>query len=524
MRRTLIAAMVVAATLAACNTLLGIEEQSARPVPDEAGDAAPEAAAVRPAFEACTRDVDCIAPNGCYTPHCDTVLGACTYALCEAKDRTCARGVCNTSTYVCSDALPYGFLATSYEATGVTSGCGPKPESCVAAAYPFLFVGTRDDLVALRADDLMGKTAVKVTVTGLTTKPQQVIASGRRIWVLGAVQGTVPPYQLPIASIDVPSDPTVTEIHAHTTLVAYSFPSAVGFPAPNGALFIAYDDATQGVPTALVQPPIADGTILGLASAAGAGPIDGGAPPVRSDTTMIRVSGAPAGSSIVASTGGRVVLYRYPSTFNLIAAAGTPMAAVQGDLPLSAPLASLYGPSTTSFAQGPDGTVMMAGPVAADNPADCNCTTHARLQYVFPNAIATTTDVNQIIDPEAWVNPGPPAPSPTCRQCNPNYEGRRFLATWLDHRTALTAAPASNPIGARNVTDVRLLGRDPFESNPKRRFTTKPTDMPKGEFGVDRIALTASGGLGYLVLADGQGNNVSVSIVDPACDVVAPAP
>ena len=521
-RRALVAAMMIAGMLAACNAVLGIEEQPTRAVPEEGGgDAGASEAAVRPALEPCARDVDCVAPNGCYTPHCDTVLGACTYALCEAKDRTCARGVCNTTTFACSDSLPYGFLATSYDVGGVTSGCGPKPEACVAAAFPFVFVGTRDDVVALRADDLTAKAAIKVPVTGLTTKPQQVIASGRRIWVLGAVQGTVPPYQLPIASIDVPSDPTVTEIHAQTTLVAYSFPRAVGFPAPNGALFVAYDDATQGSPVALVQAPLTE-TTLGLAMAGDAGSIDGGAPPVRSTTSMIRVPGVPAGASIVASSGERVVLWRYPSTFNLIAAAGTPAAAVQGDLPLNALFASAYGPSTTSFAQGPDGTVMIAGPVAADNPADCNCTTHARLQYVFPNAIATATDVNQIVDPEVWVNAGPPVPM--CRVCPASYEGRRFLATWLDHRTALTAAPASNPLGMRNVTDVRLLGRDPLEGNPKRRFTTKPTDMPKGEFGVDRIALTSSNGIGYLVLADGQGNDVSLSIVDPACDAVPAGP
>jgi hypothetical protein len=523
MRRILMTAMVLAGTLVACNTLLGIDEQAAREVPAEAGEA--EAGPPpRPAFEACTRDVDCVAPNGCYTPHCDTVLGACAYALCEAKDRTCARGVCDTSTHVCSDALPYGFLSTSYELTGVTSGCGPKPESCVAAAYPFVFVGTRDDVVAVRGDDLTGKTAVKVPVTGLTTKPLQVIASGRRVWVLGAVQGTVPPYQLPIASIDVPSDPTVTAIVAHTTLVAYPFPSAVGFPGPNGALFVVYNDAAQGIPTALLVPPIADGTVLGLASAEGAGPIDGGAPEVTSPTSMFRVSGVAAGAAAVASSGARIVLYRYPSTFNLIGAAGMAGAGIQGDLALSAPFASLYGPSTTSFAQGPDGTVLITGPVGADSPADCNCTTHARLQYVLPNAIATATDVNQILDPEVWVNPGPAAGSPMCRVCNPNYEGRKLLATWLDHRTALTAAPPSAPLGARDLTDVRLLGRDPFEANPKRRFTTKPTDTPKGEFGVDRIALTSANGIGYLVLADGQGNNVSLSIVDPGCDSVAASP
>ncbi len=517
MRRMVVAAMVIGITLAACNAILGIEAQATRVLPDEAGDGFDASeASVRPLIEPCMRDVDCVAPNGCYTPHCDTVLGACTYALCEAKDRTCARGVCNTTSFACSDPLPYGFLATSYEVDGVTSGCGPKPESCVAAAFPFVFIGTRDDVVALRADDLTGKMAVKVPVTGLTTKPQQVIASGRRIWVLGAVEGTVPPYKLPVATIDVPSDPTVTDIVAHTTIMAYSFPSAIGFPAPNGALFIAYDDATQGTPTALVQAPIPDGTILGLSNAGDAGVFEGGAPTVRSSTSMFRVNGVPPGATIVASSGERVVLYRYPSTFNLVAAAGKATASLQGDLPLNPPLTSLYGPSTTSFAQGPDGTVMMTGIVAVDPPADCNCRSDARLEYVLPNAIATTTDVGELIDPEGWMNPQ--IPLAMCHQCSPNYEGRRFFATWLDHRTALTAAPASAALGARNVTDVRLLGRDPFDANPKRSFTTKPTDMPKGEFGVDRIALTSSNGIGYVVFADGQGNNLRLSIVDPACD------
>ncbi len=522
MRRVVLAATVLVGTLVACNAVLGIEEQATRAVPDEAGDASD--ASVRPAFEACRRDVDCVAPNGCYTPHCDTVLGACTYALCEAKDRTCARGVCNTSTFVCSDPLPYGFLATSYDVDGVTSGCGPKPEACVAAAFPFVLVGTRDDVVALRADDLTGKTAAKVSVTGVTTRPQQLIGSGRRVWVLGAVQGTSPPYQLPIAAVDVPSDPTVSEIHAQTMLVSYPFPSAVGFAAPNGGLFVVYDDATQGSPAALLLAPSAELTDLGVTSATGPGAFDGGVSTPRGATNMIRVGGVAAGASVVASSGGRLVLYRYPSTFNLIAGAGTPMAVVQGDLALNPPLASINGPTTSTFAEGPDGTVMMAGPVNADPVGDCNCNSHARLEWVFPNAIAATTDVNEFLDPEVWVNPvSGPMPA-MCHICAAGYEARRPLATWLDHRSALTAAPASKPLGARNVTEVRFLGRDPFDGNAKRRFTTKVMDTPKGEIGVDRLALTSSNGIGYLVRADGQGNDVTLSIIDPACDVAAAGP
>src|SRR4051794_23482181 len=101
-------ALGVIVPLASCNLVFGIEEQGARS-PSDGADASDDGAneGGRPAFEKCKQDSDCIAPNTCYTPHCDTVLGACTYALCEAKGRTCAAGVCNTTTFACSDPQPY---------------------------------------------------------------------------------------------------------------------------------------------------------------------------------------------------------------------------------------------------------------------------------------------------------------------------------------------------------------------------------------------------------------------------------
>ena len=443
------------------------------------------------------------------------MLGACTYALCEAPGKTCSKGTCNTSTNACSDPLPYGFLATSYDVPGVTSGCGPKPEACVAAAFPYVFVGTRDDLVALRTDDLTAKEPTKVPVLGVGTAPQQVIASGRRIWVLGAVLGQKPPYQLPISSIDVPSDPTVTELHAHTVVVMYPYPTAAGFAAPNGGLFLAFNDPAQGFPAALLATPLADGATLGVGSAIGPGAYDAGAPIVAGTISMIRVGNAPAGSTIVAASGGRLVLYRGPSTFNLVSDAGTTAAVTTGDLGLNPGIGPI---GKTLFAQGPDGTVMMTAPIVADGPLpDCNCSSHARLQYVFPNAVATTTDVNQILDPEGFTNPQVPAG--LCHQCTGDYFRPVTLATWLDRRTVLTAAPFNGGAPQRMLTDVRLLGRDPLEGNGKRRFQTKAMDTPKGDFAVDRIALTSANGIGYLVLADGQGNDVSLSIVDPRCDL-----
>ena len=94
LRRGCAIALVAAAALVGCNLVLGIQEQPLRAVAEDAGSDADEGG--RPVVESCTRDQDCVAPNACYTPHCDPILGACTYALCEARDRTCAMGVCDT--------------------------------------------------------------------------------------------------------------------------------------------------------------------------------------------------------------------------------------------------------------------------------------------------------------------------------------------------------------------------------------------------------------------------------------------
>jgi hypothetical protein len=93
-----------------------------------------------------------------------------------------------------------------------------------------------------------------------------------------------------------------------------------------------------------------------------------------------------------------------------------------------------------------------------------------------------------------------------------------MLAAWVDKRSMLTAAAMSGAAAARTVTDVRLLARDPLDGYAKRRFALPAGDLPTGQFGVDRIGLTSSNGIGYLIVADGQGNDMALSIFDPRCD------
>lgn len=514
-RRALAIAGALTLALFGCNLVFGIEDQGLRPGPEEAGAEGRS----EQTFQACTRDQDCVAPNGCYTPHCDTVLGACTYALCEAKDRSCAMGTCDTRTFACSEPQAYGFQTTTYDLPAVTSGCGPSPESCVAAAFPFLLLGTRDSVVALRTGNLTAKASEQIPIADFGTKPQQLVASGRRIWVLGAVQGQTPPYVLPIVSIDIPSDPTATALRARTTLVRYPFPTAQGFPGPNGALFVTFNDPAQGFPAALVTGPLTGDASLGVANAADAGNFDASVPISMGSLTMYRTAVAPAGTTLVAASGARLVVYRPGAVFNLIEAAGTADAALRPDGQLQAPFVPI-GPAR--FTQGPDGVVLMSGPVTADPPpmppaaTDCNCNSHERLQWVFPNAIATTTDVGQTLDHAIYVNPQTSAGA--CHQCALDYVRLPALATWIDKRTVLTAAAFGTTPAQRTVTDVRVLARDPFDGFVKRRAQTKATDTPSGNFATDRVALTSSSGIGYLVLSDAPGDDVSLSIFDPRCD------
>jgi hypothetical protein len=493
----------------ACNAVLGIEVGSAKPLDAALPDSAPDTGTSL-APSRCATDAECVAPNGCYTGRCDTALGACAYDLCHTAGTACSAGRCDTARSTCADDRAYGFRATSYK-LDVALDCKGDTDACVAGAYPFLFLETTDGTVALRVDDVLATAATKVPVTGLGFHPASLVTSGRRVWLLGEVQGTggAPPYELPIAFVDVPSDPTAPALAATSVTLAYPFLGYAAFPAPNGALYLADNDAALGFPTALLAPPLPGSPTLTVASAS-----DAGAQPPDS-IPMYRLAAGPPGATLVASSGARVLAHRFGAQLvNLISDPGSPKAALGPDLVLS-PVVPAYVPPR--FAQGPDGTVFLTGPVNADPPPpsiDCSCYSHERVQWVLPNALATTLDVSLIVDTEAYASPQ--TPGGVCHQCNPSYVTLPSLGAWIDGKTLIVAAPASDP--NRGLMSTRVVTRDPIGAPSKRHTTTNPMDVPAGNFAVDHIALVASAGLGYEVLADSMGNQVTLAIFDPRCD------
>lgn len=498
-----------------CNLVFGIEEHPLRPVDAgfEAEAPIPDAA---PATDKCTTDSDCRTPNSCYKARCDTTLGVCRYLLCEGA-RACSAGICNPKSFTCEDERDYGFRAASYSLGATLGSCSKNPSACIGAAYPFLFVGTRDEVVALRVDDLRATESRRVVINGLRARPGRIVVSGRRVWVVGDVQGVEPPYTVAIGSIEIPADPTTRELEAKTGILKYPFPSIVAFPAPNGGLYVAYDEAAnpQDLPTTLFSEPVSTDGIFGVVGEPPDGGLKAPDPPGPPTVIMHRVKSLPPGSRLAASSGGRLVAYRFPNTFNLVTEPATERATAQPDTTLAPPFPGLLIPR---FSQGPDGAVLMSGPIAADPPGDCNCSSRQRMHWVLPNLNATTVDTSKIVDPESYSNKVVDPLTSPCRTCTGGYFTQPSLTAWLDPRSALVAAPASDPAANRVFTAVRLVERDPLAAPPKRRLVTTAAELPAGNSAVDRIALASSGGFGFLVIADAEGNGARLSVYDPRCD------
>ena len=306
-----------------------------RAAPDDAGvDATDVAEPERPPFEPCTRDIDCVAPNGCYTPHCDTVARRLHVRALRGEGPDVLDGhVQHDHVRVLRSACPTASSTSSYDVPGVTSGCGPNPEACVAAAFPFVFVGTRDDVVAVRADDLTGKTPIKVPVVGVGTEA----AAGRRERPahLGARRGAGRDASLPAAHLAPSTSRAIRRsptLRAHTDVVSYPYPTATGFAAPSGGLFLVVQRSGAGLPDRTARHARRGGhEARRSASAVDAGAFDASAPVVRRDDHDVphrhragglddrRVERARGSCSIAA-----------PSTFNLVTGAGTTAAVSAG--------------------------------------------------------------------------------------------------------------------------------------------------------------------------------------------------
>jgi hypothetical protein len=424
----------------------------------------------------CQTDTDCKgeadAGGSCVTAaKCDTTWHVCILTTCAVG--ACKAAVCNTTSQSCSVPTTYGFEATHFSVQ--QGGVGAGVQQAISAVWPFVFVVTTNGVAGFNVVDPTDSTPPAVTVHGIDFIPIATLAVGRRAYFVSDTLGSGPTFRQAIAWLDVPQDPLVTDIVAGTAFVGVSNHGTAAV-LTNGVdgLFLSYSSGSL-FPTAVVHPPITDTTTLSTFSNAG----------------------LPASAAIAASSGTRLVTYRYDGptslpNFALVNGAGTAAAQTTTEQSVSGngEIANQGALST-----GADGSMLWsAGVLLLNDAGSSQGINSARLTWLLPTGTSANFDTTLHADLETYSTPtgaqvvGPPL--------------------WIDANTALGLAAAS--ASSTDSTSVQVVLKSP----PAVQTSTRTLiSVPPSSLGV-----ASSSGFGYLLAHDDPNNaSCSVYIFAPSC-------
>ena len=444
------------------------------------GDGSGDHSTQPPPAGSCNQDSDCKNASACVkATHCDLAIHLCGFDVCPVA--ACQSAACDTMANMCSVPASFGFHASSFKVTTGGVGCGGVASRCFAAAYPFVFVGTTNGVVAYQVGDPANSAPPVVPVGGLPFLPSRIVSSGRRVYFIGNVVGSGPTYHLAIASLDVPQNPFVTAFAATTAFVGYPQPSAPEvFPSTNGAIFLVYPDSVKAWPTALVNAPIQD----------------------SSSISLLASPGIAMGASVVAASGSRLVTYHwadltngYMAAFSFENGAGTSNAQNGGETTAS-DMGTIYPQGF--FAQGNDGSLLWSSPATNTPDGGAFNTAAARMTWLVADDKATAFAETVKIDMETYAPPIPYGSSVSGPMA------------WIDAKTALVIAAAKQD--PTKQTSVQIASRTmlPASLLPGRRYVL-PVD-------VNHVGAAASGAFAYALAADDMMNqSATVHVFAPSC-------
>jgi hypothetical protein len=432
----------------------------------EVGDARDAAVFVPSGIEACTTDEDCKAVLPCdAVGHCGS--GGCYYMPCE-------HGACATSTCDdpggCGPSKPHPLhVATLALPDATTLGCSVNANACFAVIYPFAFVGTSDPhipLLAVRIDAPVTGSAQTTPVQGLDFAPVKIVASGRRLYVIGAVElGN--PYLLPVGAIDVASGPT-GPLEARAVRASYSEPTADLYPSTPGHAFVVRHES---------QPPSPAAVLDGLPEAG----------------VALQPSPVPTDEVVFASSGTRLISTSYTNGFGtaayytLVEHAGTPLASA------SSTITGSYLDRKAVFAEGQGGSVVSVQSIYAGYLS-------VTATWIVGDATASGLVADggvQLGYLQDTTFPGKPA-SDTIAVVDP-----------------VTAIAASIVADWRKVT-VSVISR---ATSPPTVSATKHADVgARNPENGDAIGAGGWASIGYVVSADAQGAGVTIDVYDTRCE------
>jgi hypothetical protein len=435
---------------------------------------------IQPEAGVCTKDEDCKGTAGCLTAKCDIPRKACVLQVC--RQPACNSAACDMAMQKCGAPKPYKYRATQFP-VGAQIGCGGTLGRCFAAVYPFVFVGTTNGVIAFAANDPQNAAPAAVPITGLGFVPNQIIASGSRVYFLGTPVGAGAAARVPVAYADVPPDPFAAKIGVTTVLAGYNRPAS-------DPVFL----ATRGNDTALLLD-------LNVASAYASAPIE---PPLTEPVNFGSTGLAfTAGAVPVAMSGSRLIMGQINAVgapiFGFVNAAGSGTPMTVADVPI---VTATPASAPQFFAQSADGAVFWSYvSLTSPPPGPPVPSIRAAKGYFLVADGAASFDPTGGIDLEVY--PALPVGTPTVGP-----------VAMLDSKTAMVTTSAPGNPGA--LTNVGFVTRGATVA------LVKNADMQPRRFpitlSVNQLAAAGSNGLGYILAVDPAAPLApTVHVFDPAC-------
>ncbi len=437
---------------------------------------APDAIAVD-AGTGCNVDGDCVAPDGCLTPRCDTARHACVFTLCK-QTAACTRAACDTAAHTCGTAAPVTFHPVSFKITAGAIGCGGVVARCIAASSTFLFVGTTNGVVAYSVADPGNPSPPAIPVAGLPFAPNQIVASAGRVYFVGGLIGG----RVQVAWIDTPANPLAASLTARAVLVSSTLTGvSETFAGPNLGVYLEQSDAPKLYPTGLLTAPVADLSTL----------------------DVFPNTGAPGGATAVATSGDRLVLYRWAQQgslvgqlFSIVTATATAKAKAGVETNLNGDVGEVWGtPAVVRFGQGANGGLLWGAPLVQIGVAPVG-TKAARVTWVLADGATATPSGTAHVDVEAYdpsnVSVGQAVMGPLA---------------WVDATTGLVLAQAPQDLAQTSV-QVVTNGAGGASLVAGRRVVVP--------ISTDKLGAVSAGGYGFVVAADAP-DGATVYVFAPTC-------
>jgi len=426
---------------------------------------------VTPDASTCTKDEECVTTNGCLKGRCDQVRKACVFDVCRTM--ACNAGVCDTAAKTCGAPKAYKFLAGQFS-VGTQA-------SRIVAVYPYLFAQTATGILAFDVSNPAATAPRQVPIVGLGFVPNQTVATGNRVYFSAPVTGPGPS-RLPLAWIDVPSDPFATKLEVTSVLATYSRAEAPSLLGHTEDKLYLLGPPGANYPSAIVDAPLVE-------------PLTITATPLA-----ITMSTSPA-----ALSGNRLVMIGFDTSnipsFGLINGAGTTMPMNTGDTKF-ADAGNMA--SSGLFAWSPEGAVFWSVPTLTGPPSPPAATApnlrSVMARFLLPDGNGGF-DLSAGFDVETYnIALGPNLIGPTAM---------------IDANTAIVLAADKTNVVAQ--TTVQFAKRMPLglvknmDNTTPRRQTIA---LPIGAF----TSATGSNGFGYVAANEtGPPPNSTIYVFDPGC-------